>query len=228
MLGVLMMVPLRRYLIVKEHGVAPLPRGQGLRRDPPRRVSSAGRRRRRSSSASASARLFKAFQAAPRRREERASRSRSTRSAATRSPTSASRELGCRRRPRAPRRRLHHRLPHLADDGGGEHRCCRLSSSIPMIVLIRLGPAPIRSSPATTPDPRSWQAREPSEIYKYYVKHDRRRCAVADGRNLRARSAHCPRSCPRSPQSAKGLVRRRAARRERRAHRSRHSGSRTR
>ena len=36
-LGVLMMVPLRRALIVKEHGVLPYPEGHGVRRSPGRR-----------------------------------------------------------------------------------------------------------------------------------------------------------------------------------------------
>ena len=60
-LGVLMMIPLRRYLIVKEHGRADLPRGHGRGGGAGRGRGSAGRRRSSSSRGCSSASAYKAL-----------------------------------------------------------------------------------------------------------------------------------------------------------------------
>ena len=119
MLGVLMMVPLRRYLIVKEHGVLRYPEGKACAE-----ILQAGEQ------GGTSARkvfvglgigaAFKALPGDPRRREGERSR------AALRALPRRGGRL--RRRARAARRRLHHRLPHVADDGRGQPARRRSSS----------------------------------------------------------------------------------------------------
>jgi uncharacterized oligopeptide transporter (OPT) family protein len=152
MLGVLMMVPLRRYLIVKEHGVLRYPEGKAaaeiLRAGEPGDVGDA-----RSSSASASARRSR-----PSRRSSAASRRRSR--TALRSQGRLAR---LRRGARAHGRRLHHRYRTSLMMVAGSLLASLVL--VPMIVLFGEGQRAARAGDG--PDPR----HVAGDVWANYVKH---------------------------------------------------------